>query len=515
MREQIPSFALTIFLPVLIFVPSTRHIQSIFVWDIKTGVIVKDIVINVEGFDRIVFSGHYTVTLVTDCCDVFRTYDALDGTLICKEEILPRKFDRRLDAHWKHGEFLRLATSYATDEKLAIDIHQLRPPSIPPFPTIESFIVPPHDGQFSFSPVSFHASFVTGTEFTVLDVRDSKILMRAEAPRKLYLPPGRFSPDGGFFACGTLEGEIRIWKNTSVGYTTWCSLKPRLRFDSFSFSPTTISILAWDQDGVQLLDNHTQIPLSDQTTTDHDDREHLVAYSKDGTRVVTARRGGNVITVLDPLSDAPQQSINTAIRILDVGIVGNTVFTTDLRKAVRWDLGVGKVLRRVPRITAVEIEVTRIEPTGECSTPSTGCSWITFTIRGSIFLYGFRGQLVLYRRTVDRDVMDIRFAPDGHQLCFIPHISLLEAINAQSCMAEQLVDLPNEFTEDVNSRDGPFSRHGYRISRRSEWIEGDGDRKLLWLPPNWRLKYSWKAAWNGKFLVLVDGRLPLPIIIAF
>ena len=404
----------------LIPVPSTRHTESIVVWDIKTGVIVKEIVTDIEGLDRIVFSGYYAVTLVMNYCEVFRTYGALNGTLLCEGQILPR-FDRRLGALWEYGESLRFATSCITDGESTIDIHQLQPSSTPPFPTIESFIVSPHDGKFSFSPVSFHASFVTWTDITVLDVRNSKILMRAEAPELLYFPPGCFSPDGGFFACGTLENEIHVWKNTSAGYTTWSRLKPRLRFDSFSFSPTAVSILAWGPDGVQLLDNHTHIPSLDKMTPNHDRGDHLVVYSKDGTWSAAARRGGNVLTIADTLPDTPQRSINTTMRILDVGIVGNTVFTTDLREVVGWDLEVGEIVHRALCMAVVEIEATAIGPNGARSTLSTDCSWVTFTVHGTIFLYGFEDQLVLYKYPADRDATDIQFAPDGRQLCFIPH----------------------------------------------------------------------------------------------
>ena len=205
------------------------------------------------------------------------------------------------------------------------------------------------------------------------------------------------------------------------------------------------------------------------------------------------------------------------MRILDIGIVGNTVFTTDLREVVGWDLEVGEIVHRAFCMAVVESEATAVGPDGRHSTLTTGYSWVTFTIHGIIFLYGFRDQLVHYKRTVDRDVMDIQFTPDGRQLCFIPHMDLVEAMCAESWMAEQSVDLPEEFTEDVGSPDdqASFSVHGYRILRGSGWIEGHGDRKLLWLPPNWRVTYSWKAGRKGNFLVLTDGRLPVPITIAF
>ena len=233
----------------------------IVVWDIKTGAIVKDIEIGgVQDFTRIMFSGHYTVTFVTNYRKTFRTYNALNGALLYEGEILPQSY-RWLDVDREHGESFRFATVGSDDGKPVININQLQPTSTPPCRIVESFIVPHqfklHRFNPSFSLASFHASFVIGTEITVLDVRDSKILLRT-GPIYQSFVPGRFSPDGGFFAVD--EGTIRVWKNTSAGYTPWSCLEPRFHSRSFSFSPTAISILAWYGRGVQLLDNHTHIP---------------------------------------------------------------------------------------------------------------------------------------------------------------------------------------------------------------------------------------------------------------
>ena len=517
-RKQISSFVLAIS---LFSVPSTL-LKSIVIWDIKTGAIIKDIIIGVEGLRRIAFSGHYTVTLVTDYYKNFHTYDALSGALLYEGEILPQ-FNRWLGAHWEHGESLRFATSYTTGGKLAIDIHQLQPSPTTLFPMVESFIVPLHDGEFSFSPVSFHASFVTETKITVLDVRDSKILLRTEPSPPFYLLPGRFSPEGGFFACGTLESEIHVWKNTSTGYMPWSSLKPRLPFDWFSFSPTAISIMTWGPEGVQLLDNHTRVPSPNKTTPNYDYEDHLVAYSKDGTRIATARWGDNVVTVFDPLSDAPQRSIKTAMRILDIGIVGNTVFMANMHELVGWDLEVGETMHSTFGALAAEIAATGTNPDiAENFTLSADRSWIAFSVNKTIFLYDIQDQRILYERTMDCHVVGIRFAPHGPQLCFMLISDYREnragawGVMLSEMMEQwQIVNLTQEFTEGTWSRDGLFPLHGCCIQRESGWIGDSGGRKLLWLPPNWRMACSLDARWNGNFLALVDGRHPVPIIIAF
>ena len=523
-RGQIPSFTLIVSLPVLIPEPSAS-LNYVVVWEIKTGAIVKDIVINVQDLDGIVFSGYYTFTVVTDFCNNFRTYDALNGALLHEGEILPRSC-HWLDGDWEHGESSRFATIGSHDGKPAIDINQLQPSSIPPCRMVESFILPPYPGDVSFSLTSFHASFFTQTEITVIDVRDSKILLRTEAPQALDLKSGRFSPDGGFFACGALENEIHVWKNTPTGYIPWSCLELRLPFDRFSFSPTSTSILAWGPKGVELLENHARVPLRTKTASDRDHEDHLVAYFKDGTRIATTRRGGNVITVLDPLSDAPQRSISAEMEILDIETVGDTVFTANARELAGWDLEAGEIVYRDSGAPVAEILVMGADPgiavhftlsTDGSSSHFTDNSWIAFAVDRTMFLYGIEDQVVFYKHTMDREVADIRFTPHGGQLCFTLDSDVFEKVCAEGArLSEQwrIVDVLKEFTEGVRLRDGPLPLHGYRIQGGSGWIEGHGDRKLLWLPPNWRTTFDSDAMWDGNFLTLVDGRHPMPIIIA-
>ena len=302
----------------------------------------------------------------------------------------------------------------------------------------------------------------------------------------------------------------------------WSHLEPRSHFNSFSFSPTTISILAWGPAGVQLLDNHTRVPLPDKTASNYDHGDHLVAYSKDRTRVATARRGDNVAKVLDPLSDTPQRSIDTPMRILDIGIVGNTIFAASTCGLVGWDLEVEEVVYRAFSALVAEIAIMDTDPEiAEQFTLSTDCSWIAFTLNGTIFLYDIHDQRILYKSKMLCNVVDIRFAPHGHQLYVIPERNWFKEVGVQDVMSLRtvgqwrIVDVPEEFTEGAWSWDGPFPLYGCSIQCGSGWIEDCGGRKLLWLPPNWRMTRCFDTKWGGNFLAFVGGHHPAPIIIAF
>ena len=191
-----------------------------------------------------------TVTLVMG--GRFHIYDEPASARLFEGELLPSR-NYQLGAHWVHGESLRFAQSFRANGRHTISIYELHLASCPSLLMVKSFLVPPHGGKLSFSPVSSHASFVTETGITILDVQNSTSLLCIKAAHPLYTPPGCFPPDGRFFTCGTLENEICVWKNTSAGYVHWDNLRPQLPFAGFAFLSTATSTLSWGSQGLELL----------------------------------------------------------------------------------------------------------------------------------------------------------------------------------------------------------------------------------------------------------------------
>ena len=266
------------------------------VWDIQTGVIIRSV--GVRGRGEIAFfdnSNRRVVGLLPPSLlseqNQFYVYDALEDTRPCKVG-LPWLPGQQLGAHWTHEDSLRFATSFEIAGHVMIEIHELKQASHL-LPVVESFHVPHHSGKFSFSPVSFHASFVTETDVVILDVRDSRALLGVNAAQSPFIPPGHFSPDGRFFVCGTEEPRIFVWENGSTDYGPWSNFRPRLLFEGLSFSPIMSSILTWGQQGIQLLGpgNQTAFLSPDKTGYHHQRHNHLVAYSADGTLIATNQHG--------------------------------------------------------------------------------------------------------------------------------------------------------------------------------------------------------------------------------
>ena len=60
-----------------------------------------------------------------------------------------------------------------------------------------------------------------------------------------------------------------------------------------------------------------------------------------------------------------------------------------------------------------------------------------------------------------------------------------------------------------------FSPYGYHVEMDSGWVTNSRGSKVLWFPPAWRTQKWKEVEWDGKFLALLDGHHPKPIIIEF
>jgi len=476
-----------------------------------------------EHSGQVAFSGNQgTIAVIGG--HTFSMYDGLKGTRLCGD-VLPSPFNGGLVAHWTREGSLWLVTGSINDGHHAIDIWDLRVTSNSPLSLVKSFPAPPHNNNIFFSPVSFHASFVAGMEVIILDVRDSRVLFRTEAAQSLYTPPGRFSPDGRFFACRTFGNGVRVWKNTSTGYTPWSNLQPRLPFTGLSFSPTSNSVLSWGSGGIQLSnpDNRLSPPTPNNIKSNHQQGGHLVAYSADGVHIATARRENRIVTILDPLSGTPRQSIDTNMQIQDIRIVGNTVFVADGHKLIGWDLDAGGDAYNARR-TIVD-ETVAIGVHAKHLMISHDCSRIAFTSGESLFLYDVQAREVISEYTVGEGVIDMRLSPNRHgvQLVMCGAILHVDTLGDTYNVVELEMTKDGRFADDAPggrlgdgwSTDRLLRSQEYRIVSGSEWVEDSGGGKLLWLPPSWRTVRGLDVRWDGNLLAFVGSRRQKPIIIEF
>ena len=482
-------------------------------WDIRTGVVIKQLDVTLDSppiQHQMMFA--FAGRVHTFLRDGIRNTDAL-----CKNQHLPRK--GQLGPHWTHEGSLRFVTSVKTGEKLGISIREFRPIPTPSHPVLESFDVPYHLGQFSFSPIFFHASFLTLAEVIILDARGSNTLLRTGATEEdPFSPPGLFSPDGCFFGCRMRGGDISVWRNTPTGYTPWSTLQPRLPCNWFSFSPTATSILTWGPGGIQSLrpENHAS-PSTPKTTGHSSPRDKdLVRSSPDGTWIAIARCGGHIVTIVDPLSGTPQRSIDARTEIQDMKFIHNAIMVLGGRRIAEWNIATDG---------AEEVEVASRLPThlGGAKLSDDG-SQVAIFITG-LSTCDVKSRQIKGWSEPGCKVEGFRFSPCGSRLWFWSTVNKF--------IAPYPHDTNRYFTQveieggEVKSRTVDVvkdtwslfaflqSRDGFRIGHGGRWVEDSQGRKLFWLPPDWRVKDVEDMTWEGNFLALVDGRHEKPIIVQF
>ena len=431
-------------------------------------------------------------------------------------------FHREQGGFWAYKDTLRCVTTSKTNGKLAINIWELQPTSDPLLPVIEAFYIPPQDGVFSFSPVSFHASFITWNEVIILNACDSKILLSTQVTQRLCTQPGNFSTDGCFFACRTLESRIYIWKNTLSGYIPWSTLQSRLPLEGFSFSPTAISIITWGPGGIQLLhpEISTSSPLPEKTKS-LSYKTHLVACSADSKHIAIVRHGDSVVKFLDSLLGTPLWFINTSMEVWDIKIVNNTIFAVNRGHLFGWNLTAEVTHDICDTGNASISEILNIRDDSAIIKHfilSNDCSQIAF-VKG----HGLWDELTLYDREsqenntcVREPIKSICFSADGNQLWvdsegggfYTHHLTSLGIGGREPWY--RTYDIPCDKWSWVTFFHSP---HGCHIGSESRWVEDSRGRKLLWLPPSWRVMNKCEMRWEGNCLALVNGHHPEPIII--
>lgn len=481
---------------------------ELVVWDVRTGVIIRRVIVYAEDPNWIIFHGDQR-TIISVSNWNFRTYDALNGTQLSNNTLYSRY--RELGAHWTHKDTLQFAMSLLnTDGKTVVNIYDIRPTSKPPLHVLSSFPVP-HSSGFSFSPIPFHVSFYATEGVVVFDVQDSKLLLQVKVAGRPYPRTGKFSPDGRFFACQRSDLEIGVWRNMPAGYVPWNSFRSRSPFEGYSWSPTSISILCWGGSGIQILCPENSLSLQSLDDKVEPCGKHLVTYSTDGKRIATARQDSNIVTVLDRLSGTSRQ-FNTNMQIQDIKIADNTVFVVDMHELVGWDIEAGGIMRSARGTWGAAVDETLdIGAPRYHLTLSHDCSRSAFTDGSNLFL-GRRSPLddswlFQVRRSLFYDMPhtteNIRLSLDGHRLQY----------TLGDCCGGfvELAGLRSP-TED---RESSLPPGRYNVEGGPGWVMDWRNRKLLWLPLNLRTTRPGEELWDGKFLALVDAHHPEPVIIEF
>ena len=471
-----------------------RQSGCVFVWDAQTGVAI--LTIDALYPHNVCFHGDQRTITVVMQNQHFKTYNTCNGGLLCWGQI-PLLQSSGFNAQWAYGDTLQFAV---TDGESAVNIYELQPASTPLLCLLSSFPVPilsPAPLQckgFYFSPASFHASIITEKEIIVFDVQESKLLLRTSIYNQhRRLPRVQFSPDG-YFLVYWMYDHVSIWCNTPSGYNNWSV--PGSFCQRFSFSPTSTSILCWDDRQMQLLRlGNCLTPLTPNGTGPyHLPGENFRGHSTDETQIVTGQQDSGSVTALNYPPDTPNQ-FNTDTQTLDVKIADNVTFVSKVLGLNSWHQEMGMGRRIPPGLPVGEADDTlAINVDKEQLTFSHNPSQIIIATMSEVFLYDVKTQ-----KTIPED-MDKWAMPtwsDQHELWSIKvdhdwhYVTLVGPVRLENKglnIKELLLGL---------------SPHEYYVRYHSEWVMDTRGRRLLWLPVadrKWGCYRVYNVKWDSNFL---------------
>ena len=470
--------------------------STLVVWDSQTGVVIREF--DIEGSHKIMFHGDQRTITFIGFNNIY-TYDVLDGAQLWKGRS-NSSFQTKVAAHWTHGDTIWFVTTFESDGEFVVNVHKLQPVG-PPL-VVSSFPSPLQSECFAFSPVTFHASFRIGDWVTIFDIQDSKLLLQTRVALGYTPLPGKFSPDGCFFACEQSQGEILVWQNAPTGYVPWRSLRLRFSPNGYSWSPTSMSILCWTKRGIWLLDlgNHPSYSLPDEVQPPNQYGQHLVAYSADRAYVATVLRHCGVVTVINCHTGASWQFTDTGMEIQDIRIVDNTIFVVDKHKLLGWAIEKNMEIGGAPSARRVTVDETLTINGGEkVSILSHDCLQIAFIKLDEISVYNVKTQQTIHRY-MDYSIADIRFSPDGLHLWFYHSDYGYTVVGLEG--AERSWGYKRVI--QGGKKDGQIlfnhtSPCGYHVGLHAKWVTDSSSRKLLWLPPSWRTGHWRCIRWDDNF----------------
>jgi WD40 repeat protein len=425
---------------------------------------------------------------------------------------------------WTHGGSLR----FATPEPLGITIWEVgftsgaTPTEVESVSVqgnaIQAFVFGPREQKYirqtEFHPVSCRLAFtdVEGTLF-VWDTRTSEFLLHH--PGVDFCPSMTFSSDARFFACTTMDSEVYLWKELPTGYTLFKKLTPGTPEFEPSFSPNGESIIAFGRSKIQLW--HMKSFASTTSTIlasahPHAGQDFILEFLPNRPLAVTTRRGDERVMIIDLESGALQLTIDTPMWVCGLKLTGNTIVVMGAKEAIAWNLPGGNFLpdaRMDVKNSAWKINLGPDDWVVAASmSPDFQCVVRSKYHRGEGLLevyYTSTGQIL----DVEVRASALWFAPDGRNIwCAAGNEAMVFTLTQDALHHTNTV---------ANIEDGSWgcpwgSRRGYKVTHDG-WILCASGKRLLMLPPLWQSRFKVDRVWSWKFLALLHGELPEPVIL--
>ena len=460
--------------------------NAIVIWDIQTGGVAKEI--ECSGVVSLVWSldGRTIATALGYGNPIpgVKTYDVASGAQLFMEE-----FELEIVCHlWAYEKSFRFMTTMSRygDPTLKISISEIGPTLV----KIEALsltmgVTFPSLSTITFSPPTHRLSILGLDMLRVLDIRSTNCLLEARG----HFTSSQFSPDGCLFAASHLDG-IRIWKYTSGSYTLWEeSLLRYLQFPtpnkhSLRFPPTSSSILFIRRAFIQVR-RLRDLPTTPQT------RRQYAAISRSGNRIATAHESENTVTLIDPHSQAPSQSIDTGVGVEGLVITGNVLLVASSEKVMAWLLtGEGMVDR---------VSGKRADHNDSIWTISSllgHCKLLGFRVEGQVGVIKSNNISPFIYHTETGDVLERAQEPQ-HSSC--PWVSFYQL---SDCREYHYLRCHNPSQCDTPTEDGWLISH--TAMGEVEWAMDPEGRHRFWVPVEWRKPWK-RENWHHDITTLFSN----------
>ena len=431
---------------------------------------------------------------------------------------------------WTHGESLR----FATPGPMRITIWEVgftsgaTPTEVEivsvPDNAIHMFAFRPkiqyHITWTEFHPASSRLAFINDTEeeeaLIVWDARTSRFLLHDTDIR--FHSFMSFSPDARLFACITAHSEVYLWKESPTGYTLFEKLTPGIQAPRPSFSPNGKSIIAFDRYSIHLWHTKSFVTTTISAPPLPRTREaFFLEFLPDRPLAVFARGEDRRVTVLDLNSGTLQSTTETSVEVYGLRSIGNTIVVVGKEGVIAWSLPGGDFLPDPGmgvKDSTWEIG-SRIVDYGRVIAAS-----ISFDFQNVALLRSHLSEYFLdvyspstgqnLHAAVEEGSAALWFTP-GEQDLWCPKWNGEAQVFT---LTQDSLDHTNSVADiEEESWGCPWgSQLGYKVTDDG-WILGMGGKRLFILPPLWQSPRKVERVWNRKFVALLHGDLPEPVIL--
>ena len=421
---------------------------------------------------------------------------------------------------WTHDKYLRFATIHPGSITIwEVEFTLKHPPT-----QVESFPVPDRvfDGrEFLFLPVFYRLAFTLEDIIEVRDVKASKLLFVSQDTQGFSSPSTySFSSDGHFFAFLTGANEVHVWKGSPVGYVLH-QQSPPLPDDVrwMHLSPNGGSIVFPLDDTVNLWHARDKIPPPPPSPTEKRSQENFIlTFSLNQKSAGFARRGKNVVTIIDLKSGSSRLTIDTGMEVLCLGVAEDTVIVVDGEKIVTWNLpGGDRAFNAGINDSVRSVMLDRSQLSRR----------VTHTLSPHLSFFAVSGssESVLFLEIYDVHT-GTRLASATPRRLYLPWFTQDErefwVFDGSEYEGWEIIKddesggmelKPLEETSCPSGMPPWQSHHCYEVTDDG-WVLSPTRERLLWLPHRWRSDWEKCRLWSGRFLGL-SNRLSEVVILEF